>query len=360
MTLNLKLLITGLLLIAVSIQTTQAQLDFSVYSNTYIGLTSYLGKETTDDFNSFQFNMNGQNINYSNWSLSARVIGSISPVSGGPNVSHTDFPANKISMRLTNAFSRQSNVSFSLDGIAASRGIFTLSNAEVFLIQNAQQPLQSAQNYYVQNIIQSKFQVEEGLYLNDFLSSDSYQAIVYKISILYSLYHSSGQLIKSFTKDYDFQIARNLTDGHLVGVAPDYQISIMPAAQQVTMQFQDAENYRNGISMQLNDAVSVHAMTDYEIKVKSVEAEFNKTSGGTLPLSILKIQLVPSTSALGNFNPQITLANNEQTLVRGTSSNKNIERKYTLAYWAKLGANEINTASTGTYSVSLMYILLPQ
>ncbi len=360
MFLNLKIVYISLFLFLASSPVVKAQLEFSVFSNTYIGLTSYLGKETVDDFNSFQFIMNGQHLNYSNWSLSAQVVGNIMPVSGGPNVSNSAFPANKISIQLTNAFSKQSNVSFSLDGIAASRGKFNLSNAEVFLIQNAQQPLATGTNYYVQNIIQSKFQVEEGLYLDNYVSADEHLVIVYKINILYSLYQPGGQLIKSFTKEYDFQISRNLTDGHLVGVNPDYQITIIPSATQTTLQFQQADNYKNGVSVQLDNAVKINAITDYEVKLKSVESEFNKTGGGTLPLSLLKVQLLPSTGAQVSANPLLTLTNNEQMLLRGGSTDKNVERNYHLSYAAKLGVNDINTTTTGTYSVSLIYILLPQ
>lgn len=74
---------------------------FLGHSNNYLQVTSYLGKDGGERFNTFQFDLLSKGIDIKKWSLSVRLDGAITIVDGGPSKSGEVFPLDKLTFRWT-------------------------------------------------------------------------------------------------------------------------------------------------------------------------------------------------------------------------------------------------------------------
>lgn len=338
-----------------------AQITFGLWSNNYIELTSYLGKSTDPRFNTFQFQMGNQgDITIPNWSLSVRLLRPIQPISGGVNKSGKPFPADKLSLRWT----EDDNKSLlNLNEIGASRNdIFLTNSGEVFLIENSQQPLRAQKDQYSSALLFSMLKVAQGKYLDDFVSGvNEWTHIEYDIPLQFTLYDVSGKVIGNQYLNYKLHIYPKLTDGNAVDVAPDYSLQVEANAMDASLQFFTRQHYTEGVKLLVENAIRVNSNTDYELRVKSIDPEIRRISGDGLPLSLLSLQLIPTVGG-GNTinNPKIALSTVEQVVYSGQSKDKNVIRSFNLLYEANLTRSQSLTARPGSYTVSLLYLLMPK
>ncbi|WP_164111536.1 MULTISPECIES: hypothetical protein [Sphingobacterium] len=346
----------------ISIPWGRAQVKFTVWSDSYVEVSSYLGKSTGSRFNTFQFEVGSQygNLNIPNWSLSVRLLAPIQPVSGGPNRIGKPFPADKISLRWT----EDDNQSFlNLSGIGASRNdIFLANSGEVFLIEKSVQPLRGRNNQNTLARLFGMLTIVQGKYLEDFVSSvNEWTHIEYDIPLQFTLYEPNGRVIGYQYVTYKLHIRPRLTDGNAVDVEPDYSLQIDAAAMDASLQFFTREHYADGVQFQVDNAIRINANTDYELRVKSLDPEINRDLGGALPLSVLSLQVVP-TADPGNTitNPKIELSTTEQVVYSGRSTDKKVIRYFNLQYEAHLTRSQVLTARPGNYTVSLLYLLMPK
>ena len=342
------------------IKPTEAQIRFAPWSQNYVVVTSYLGVETQERFNSFKFELNGIGIDKKNWSLSVRLISPITIVEVGPNRSGKVFPADKLSLRWT---TDSNNPHTNLNTIGASRNEIMLQNSsEVMLIDRSQAPLNSYGSYYSEFTLFSTLKVASGKYLDDFLSGrDQYTHIKYKVPVVFTLYDEHRNVIAAQPIDFDLHLHPTLTDGGLVDVEPDYSLVIGAAAADATLAFLTEEDYNEGVSLSFDNAVKINASTDFEVRVKSLDPTFLRNGGNTLPLSMLSLQLTPGQGAASVVsNPTLVLSDTEQVALSGTSTDKKIAQYFHLNYKAKLTPTQVLSSTLGTYSVSLLYLLMPR
>lgn len=336
-----------------------AQLRFSVWSDNYFEVTSYLGKTTGDRFNVFQFDLNGTAVNERDWSLGVRLLAPIRTIAGGKNRSGNTFPPDKISLRWT---ADNNDPAFRLDGMGASRNPIVLQNSnEVLLIDRAKQAISSNGRYYVQYQLYSGLTIAQGKYLDDYLSPDQYTYLKYRIPLLFTLYNGQGKIIGTQEINYEMQLPPRLTDGAMVDMEPDYSLEIAAEAANATLQFSTQKDYLQGVALQMPDAIRVHSVTDFELRVKALEPEIVRNGGGTLPLSILSLQLTPG-GGLNKIktNPKISLSAQEQMLLSAASADKKQVQSFNVDYWANLTPGQVSESKSGAYSVSLLYLLIPQ
>lgn len=337
----------------------RAQVRLAAWSSNYVALSSYLGVQTADRFNTFQFMISGQSTHKPNWTFTVRLMEPILPVSGGSNVSGQPFPADKISLIWTGD---NNSPNFFLDGIGANKNPIRLQSAgEVKLIDRGKQALSTHGGHSANYQLYAALKIDQGKYLDGFVSPNPYTHLRYRVSLLFTVYDEQGISMGSVPLDYDLQIRPRLTDGHLVDVEPDFSIRFLPEASQVRMQFLRAQDYKEGVRVQLNNAIQVNSNTDYEIRVKSMDPQFVSANGLTLPLSILTIKLLPGQGVepVGSY-PIISLSSMEQNLGNGRSQDKNIQRHYHLNYQAKLDSDQLSHIRTGNYEVSILYLLMPK
>lgn len=340
----------------------KAQVKFTLWSDRYVQVTSYLGKSTVPRFNTFQFEIGNQdvNVNIPNWSLSVRLLAPILPVSGGPNRSGKPFPANKIGLRWTED-DNQSHLN--LNGIGASRNeIFLTSSGEVFLIEKSRQPLRGRNNQHTLAQLFGMMNIVQGKYLDDFVSGvNEWTHIEYDIPLQFTLYEVNGKVIGYQYVNYKLHINPKLTDGGAVDVEPDYSLQLDPGAMDASLRFFTPQHYSDGVQIQADNAIRVNSSTDYELRVKSIEPEFVLASGSTLPLSILSLQVFP-VAGNGNTitNPKIQLSTAEQVAYAGRSKDKNVIRYFNIQYEARFTRSQTLTSRQGNYTVSLLYLLMPK
>ncbi|WP_336834246.1 hypothetical protein [Sphingobacterium siyangense] len=336
-----------------------AQLRFAVWSNNYIEVTSYMGKTTDDRFNTFQFDLNGKNININDWSLSVRLLEPINTISGGNNKVNKPFPPEKISFQWTT----ESNSSLRLEDIRANRNNIFLQNvSEVMLVQNAQKSLNSEGRDYSQYQLFGRVNIASGSYLDDYLSPNQYTYLKYRVPLLFSLYDANRQLIGSKQLVYEIQLPPRLSDAGMVNADPDYSLQVNENSTTANLQFFNEQDYKNGVSFTLNDAIRVNSSTDFEVRVKAMETELLRDGGGSLPLSVISTVLMPSqgNNAVGMFNPELVLSNSEQIALSAKSQNKNKPQSYSIRYTAHLSKMQALSAQTGNYGVTVLYLLVPK
>jgi len=336
-----------------------AQLRFVAWSNEYLEITSYLGIESHERFNTFQFQLNGNNIAVKNWSLSARILAPIEVVEGGPNRSGKPFPADKISLRWR---TDDNHTHTNLQSIGASLNDIVLQSAnEVLLINRSKMPINSYGSHYSVFTLFGSLKISSGKYLDDYTSPNQYKSVTYRVPLLYTLYDEQGRIIGTQQIFYMIRILPRLTDGNLVDVEPDYSLQIGTEAANATLSFASDQDYVQGVSQVLTDAVKVHAMTDFELRIKSMEPEFVHSEGGIMPLSILSLRLTPGRDAKTVVsNPTIVLSSNEQVALSGLSDDKKHAQYFNLEYKANLTRQQVLTSKPGTYTVSLLYLLIPR
>lgn len=351
---HLLSLIIGFLICA-HIKPVYAQMQYTVWSTNYIYLNSYLGYQSPDRFNTVQFSLDDINYIKNNWSLSVRLLEPIKIING-TNRSGKPFPTDKISLAWTGD---NGDPNFRLSKIGASfENIVIPSSGEVFLINKSKQPLSTWSKYYTVYQLYGKLSIKGGRYLEDYLNTDKYAHAHYNFRLLYTLYDSQLQTIASQIVPYDLHIPPQLSDGHLVDVKPDYSILINPEMQEVNLSFKNLIDYQQGVSKQIQSALVINANTDYEIRVKALENEIRSPHGESIPLDLLKLQFLPAQNTSGTVMP-FSLSTAEQAAFKGSSKDKNIERHIDLKYEISLPSSAIKKIKIDTYSVSLLYQLLP-
>ncbi len=335
-----------------------AQVQFTVWSDNYFQVSSYLGRTTPERFNSFQFNISGQGTIVPRWSIGVRVLEPIVPISGGPNRSGRAFPSERISLQWT----LDDNQSvFSLAGIGASRNPIKLqSSSEVRLIESSGQPLASHGSHYVQYRLFGLLKVEPGKYLEEYLSTDQYRHIKYRIPLVFTLYDAQGKVLGMQRVNYEMQMPPNLSDGGMVDVEPDFGFFFSPQTATANLEFRNSRDYAQGVSLTINDALKVNSATDFEVRVSSMDSEFRGVNSSFIPVSILSVQLLPGQGSIIQSNPRTIISQNESLLASCLSSDKGVERRFHLEYQAKPTIQQIKGLSMGSYQVSILYLLLPR
>ena len=339
-----------------------AQLTTTFYATrNFYQITSYLGYQGSERSMVFQFGVNGDTYSLSKWSLSVRLASPVTIREGGPSKTGKTFPLNKLSF----TWNMNNYQGISPQKIGVNTGEIILNDAsEVFLITNSNEPLKGHGQYLIENYLR----VLPGKYLYDLTTGKKggdgnyYEYITYNIPLVFQLYDEQRRPVGTAQSVlYNVQIAPNLSDGNMVDVEPDYSLQIGAEASNAFLRFVNTNDYKDGVSLLLKDAVKVNAKTDFELRVRAVDADLSRSGGGSLPLSILTTQLTAGTGAKPiKSNPEIQLSTSDKVLLSGTSIDRNNAQYFNLNYKAKLTPAQVTSVKTGEYSLSLSYQLLPK
>lgn len=332
-----------------------AQMQYSVWSNNHIFLSSYLGYQSPERFTTVQFSLGSTQYSQSEWSLSVRLLNSIK-LESGTNRIGKDFPAEKINLRWTgdnnDRYLRLASIG------ASSEPLVLPASGELFLINRSRKPLNTDGRRSALYQLYSQMTIAQGRYLEDYLSPDPYTYVTYRFQLLYTLYDNQNRIIGTQIVNHSLQMPPKLTDGHLVDVEPDFSIAVDPRMDEVNLSFKNISDYKQGVSVQIPSAITVHANTDYEIRVKALESNMISASGNILPLSIIKVTLQNETNSTGTTTP-VTLSTSDKVVFTGISKDKSIKRHMGVKYEVNIPNNIFKNLTIGTYSVSLLYQLMP-
>jgi len=333
----------------------QEQVLFVSSSQRRISVASYLGTETADNFSDFRFRVVGPESGYADWSLSVRLAEPVVAVSGGPNRSGKPFPADKIAFRWT---AEDSRTSTRVRSTQSGRKYIALQEAgEAMLVVRAETPIAPNGQAYADIRQFGSIRIAAGAYLDDYLSADPHTPITYLLPLVFTLYDGQMQVIGSHQTDCELVLEDGLADAMAAGVAPDYALTVDPAAQNTVLLFQTASDYADGVSVTVRDAVKVNARTDFEVSVRFLDEAFKGAADRTLPLSVLSVRLIGGSFGGG---PASTASTAEKTALLGRSSDKKKAQYFHIRYDAKFTPAQLASLRPGTYVVSLLYQLLPK
>lgn len=337
----------------------RGQWIFGVYSGTMIEVKSYLGVRTADNFLNFQFHVEGPLTRFPEWSLSMKLMEPILQVAGTETRSIHAFPAEKISFQW-----KDDNRSyfFNLEGIGANLQRIPLQEgAEIKLIDRSHQALSSFGRLSFTSNLYAALRIEPGQYLEYYTDKQGHMPKKFRVSLMFTVTDRNSAVLMTHPVSFIVQIDPKLSDGHFVNVDPDFSIRFSPELAFARLRFRSPQDYQNGVSVQYRDAIQVHASTDYEIRVKSLDQNLHANSGKSLPLSVLSLKLTPGedTKSKGKRRP-FPIATYEQIFVEGSSKDKMILRNYHVEYSAKLNSEQLEKVRAGNYEVSLLYLLLPK
>lgn len=252
------------------------------------------------------------------------------------------FPLDKIYLQ-PKSINVPSNITFEQLGIKAITPI--LNNMDVFLIEYSN--FNMIAEYYFQLQFTLKPAVFGGSYLADLSNVNQTE---YPIRFYFTIYDEKDIFIANTSFDYKIQVSSNLT-----GTPPienNFSLQIGNNAKEGLLEVKSMADYINGTSITYNSGITVSSNTAYQLKVKSQLPEFKSETGHSLPLDVVKVQLLPE----GN---SITLSNAPKILYKGNSTNST-QKSFDLKYSSNANDSRLFQAEVENYKTTLTYEITVQ
>ncbi len=323
----------------------------------WIELTSYNGYESINYYN-FRLQVNGNNINYPNWSLAVRLGESMTNAEG------KTIDPSKVSVRF-NKFQITEGVPKTISGMKAVRTAIPLSLTDKFIIRNSNEPiLHGEKDYNSSYLFYFDILIEGGSYLEELLSNppETNNDVQYPFHLIFSVLDANDNVLTQSSAINKIKI--NPKDTPPSG--PDFGFEVHADA---TLNFTAPEHYTKRVENELcNSWVNVTSKNSgYVISVKASNLNFDlieNYSGvegdSAIPVNMVNVKIDEGSSGYGNTTGVKSLTSTAaQTLFKG---NKNKDpQKLPVRYFINKGnAEKLATKSPGVYTTTLMYTLTPQ
>lgn len=307
----------------------------------YTAVSSYKGVVMPNHY-VLQMNINGENVNISNWSISVRVKQPIRNSEG------KILDPSKVSLRLNN-ISATKGASPTISQIGAITGKIPLSLADVAIIPNSQYAIRTGGPSNNTNIILFSFDiiVEGGSYLEQLKSWQNYHMdMEFKFT-------SANVNPYPTTRGIGFQIYP--TDN--LPIEPVYSIQINNNASNGLLEFKSISDYVNGVSQTYANGLSVVSNTPYALQVKAQSSAFESLEK-SLPLNTVSLNLkaVNNTSVAGT----VQLSNAAQTIINSVMNTGTQPRIFDVRYFTSPNDTRLQNAKPDTYKTTLIYTMIPQ
>lgn len=228
---------------------------------------------------------------------------------------------------------------------------YAKNNAEVFLILSSPYHLynKGTGNSYFDMLIELNLIVSGGSYLKNLLVPGSYAYPEFPIKLEFKLYDKDNVLLGNYYTNHTIQVSYNLS-----GTPPtenEYSLQIINNAKNALLELKSMADYINGASVTYENGVIVSSNIGYQLKVKSQQANFISEDGNTLPLDIVKVQLMPNGNA-------ISLSTTNQVLYNGISTNSQTQ-SFDLKYSTTPNDSRLYEAEVEDYKTTLTYEISP-
>lgn len=321
--------------------------NLSLWSNTYMNIYSYEGTTQPNSI-TIRISQNGY-LNIQNWKLS--VIATPVTIWNG-----LFFPVEKINLQpnYTTGTVKDPGPLPTISEIGIPATLNLIGNSEVFLVPRSNAPIYNigtGNSYYDLQIL-FNMNVVGGSYLTK-LKTNSPQ---YPINMRFTLYGANNEIIGTTNLSYTIQVHTNLT-----GTPPSentYSIQISTGARNGQLNMNSLADYANGASVLYNNGLSVSTNIDYQISVRSISSTFISSSGNSLPLDVVNVQLRPSSD---NKASSITrsISSTSQIISTGSSTNK-LPAYYDIHYYTNPNDQRLIQAKMEDYSTTLQYEITPK
>lgn len=317
----------------------------NVDSNNYASIDSYNGITKSDAFKVW-IDGNGT-LNLPTWRVSVRVK---QPISNGSQI----FPADKISLIPTTTYGQfnPNNVP-TIAQIGMPLQTFLKQNQEAFLVPQSQAGLYNSAaggNPYYNLHIPFNLKVEGGAYLSQFTTWSEFTMV-----LEFVFYNQNNTVLGIQEKHYTLQIAT------LSGTPPTTnQLSIKIASNAVNglLELKTKEDYIQGASITYPNALMVSANTNYQLKVMSLHSNFSSAIGNTLPLNIIKLNVIPVTPNAATVFP-VTLSSTSQKIASGGTT-QGTQVNFNIVYATQSNDLNLLDAKPDQYTTTLQYEIVPQ
>lgn len=178
------------------------------------------------------------------------------------------------------------------------------------------------------------------------------------IYLVFALFFSTGKIS-----------GQTNSDGVTLNIRfkPVQTITIQPSQKSVDINYSTQENYNNGVSVTLDDHVSVFSSSGFQIKVEAGSDNFENAGGDkTIPVSDVVIN---ASAGSGNHNSNtyssVPLSAMPVSLITSESGGRDL--KYSITYdnsaAGSAGAYEGNYATSGNdetvYNAEITYSITP-
>ncbi len=322
-------------------------MSYSSWANGYLQINSYNGNTNPDAY-TFTLSGNG-NINIPHWRVSVKLK---QPITA--NTGNYILPANKISFQpVSSSGQAYPSPIPSIPQIGMPLNVVLQEGQEVFLIPQSNaslynQPVQPNGYYSLQ--IKYSMNLAGGAYLGSYPSW-----ITFTAPLQFTAYDQYNNIIGKMDHNFLFQI------GTLSGTppsAPEMSIKFGSAALNGTLEFKNIQDYVNGASVTYPNALIVKSNTNYQIKLKSLQTQFSSSSGNSLPLDAVQLNLMPVSGNTGSVYP-VLLSAAPQMVATG-SSTQNSDVYYDIKYSSKPNDERLINAKTEDYSTTIQYEITPQ
>ncbi len=320
--------------------------NLNVDSNNYASIDSYSGITKPNAYKVW-FDGNGS-LSLPTWRVSVRVK---QPISNGTQI----FPADKISLIPTTTYGKfnPNNVP-TIAQIGMPLQTFLKQGQEVFLVPQSQAGLYNnaaGGNPYYNLHIPFDLKVEGGAYLSQFTTWSEFTMV-----LEFVFYNQYNTILGIQEKYYKLQMAT------LSGTppTPENQLSIKIASNAVNglLELKTKEDYIQGASVTYPNALMVSSNTNYQIKVVSLHPYFSSAIGNTLPLSTIKLNVVPVTPNSANIFP-VNLSNVSQKIASGGTT-QGTQVNFNIVYATQADDINLINAKPDQYTTTLQYEILPQ
>lgn len=324
-----------------------SQVTYTSWVNSYLQINSYSGNTNPDAY-TFTLAGNGK-INIPYWRLSMRLKQPIISNDG-----KYTMPANKISFQpVSSSGQAYPDPVPTIPQIGMPLNVFLQEGQEVFLIpqSNASLNNQPAQpNGYYNLQVKYSMNVTGGSYLGNYPSW-----ITFIAPVQFTAYDQYNNIIGKMDHNFQFQI--DTLSGSPTEV-PELSLKFSANAVNGSLEFKSIEDYIKGVSVTYSNALIVSSNTNYQIKLKSLQGQFNSPKGNSIPLETVKMTLSPVSDNKGNVYP-VLLSASPQLIATG-SSTKGSNVYYDIKYSTNADDERFINARTEEYSTTLQYEIIPQ
>ncbi|WP_426478505.1 hypothetical protein ACP3T3_03295 [Chryseobacterium sp. CBSDS_008] len=336
----------GLLILLISMRCF-SQISYSSWVNGYLQINSYNGNTNPDAY-TLTLSGNG-NFNVPYWRISVRLK---QPVTS--NKGNYILPANKISFQpVSSSGKAYPNPVPSIPQIGMPLNVILKEGQEVFLIPQSNAALfnQPAQpNGYYNLQIKYSLTLAGGSYLS------AYPAwITFIAPLQFTAYDQYNNIIG--TADHNFQFQIGTLSGSPTDI-PELSMQFGASAMNANLEFKNMQDYVNGANVAYSNALIVKSNTNYQIKLKSLQPQFSSSSGNSLPLDSVLLNLIPVSGNMGNV--YTVLLSTVPQLIANGGSTQNAEVYYDMKYSTQANDERFINAKAEDYTTTLQFEITPQ
>lgn len=319
-----------------------SQVTLNPHNTGFLPVSSYSGA-TINNLINVRIHLNDSNgTQMKQWSLTYRVVGSIT--NGAEN-----FPLEKLNFRFnsldaTAPFPNGNNAP-TAQNLRLITGQLPFSTIESFFVQNS--PYNLEVNGYAYLNLKYDVTAEGGAYLEKYKSWANY-----KVNLIVEIRNRKNEIMHSQPVSFDMQVYPNDSPPQ----TPTYGLQFDPSAKTVLLEFKTASDYANGVTKTQTKAFSTFSNTPYVIRVNTLTGNLTSTTNKTLPVSA--VQLSVRDNQTQAVKGTVSLSSAQQNIITSTAHSAN--KFFDTVYSTNAGDTTFLNKSSEQYSGTLVFTMIPQ